>query len=92
MTDTEPTIINSHLSRVVTWEGCRLEVEIYRLDMDSTWTLEVVNAEGTSTVWDDQFATDHDADAEFRDTLAREGVAAFFDRASNVVPFPGRLH
>lgn len=43
------------------------------------WTLEVVKERGTSTVWDDPFDTDRDADAAFRDTLAREGIEAFLD-------------
>ena len=42
-------------------------------------TLEVVNERGTSIVWDDPFASDRDADAAFRDTLAREGIEAFLD-------------
>jgi uncharacterized protein len=91
MTDPEPVLITSRLSRTVTWEGRRLQVEIYRLATDATWTLEVVNDDGTSIVWDDPFASDRDADEAFRDTLAREGVAAFFDKARVFSP-SGRLH
>lgn len=91
MTDSDPHLITSRLSRSVTWEGRRVAVEIYRLATDTTWTLEVVNDEGTSTVWDDPFASDRDADEAFRDTLATEGVAAFFDDA-RVFPPSGRLH
>jgi hypothetical protein len=54
-----------------------LDVQIYRLATERGWSLEVVNEAGTSIVWDDFFATDRDADAAFRDALAREGIDAF---------------
>jgi hypothetical protein len=61
------------------WDGVRLDIQIYRIATERGWTLEVVNERGTSTVWDDPFDTDRDADAAFRDTLAREGIEAFLD-------------
>ena len=91
MTEHEPNLINSRLSRRFTWSGYALRVEIYRLDDRPGWTLEVVNQEGTSIMWDDVFDSDRDADAAFRDTLVKEGIAAFLDD-SNVIPFPGRRH
>lgn len=94
MSEREPEVINSRLSRDFTWEGYRLRVEIYRLDDRPGWTLEVINEAGTSIVWDNQFATDRDADNAFRETLATEGLAAFLDDdEGNVTPFPSaRLH
>lgn len=86
MTEREPNLIVSSLSRSVTWNGHRLQLEIYRLADRPGWTLEVVNAAGTSTVWDDLFDSDEAAEACFRDTLKSEGIAAFRDD-SNVVPF-----
>ena len=50
--DREPNIVASGLSRTVTIDEVTVEVQIYRLEHDSQWTLEVVNGEGTSTVWD----------------------------------------
>jgi uncharacterized protein len=75
----EPELIESPLSRSMEWDGVRLDVQIYRLATERGWALEVVNERGTSTVWDETFATDRDADAAFRDTLAQEGVSAFLD-------------
>lgn len=86
MSDTEPNLIISSLSRRSTWEGYVLRIEIYRLDDRPSWTLEVVNEEDTSIVWDDVFDTDRQADEKFRSTLTEEGLAAFMDD-SNVVPF-----
>jgi uncharacterized protein len=91
MNEPEPNLVVSSLSRRVTWEGHALRIEIYRLEDDSGWTLEVVNEAGTSIVWDDPFPSDRDADSAFRDTLAREGLAGFLDDG-NVIPFPGRRH
>ncbi len=54
-----------------------VEVEITRLEGETGWSLEVVNAKNTSIVWDELFATDEDAYAEFERTVAEEGMRAF---------------
>jgi hypothetical protein len=89
MTEREPNIINSSLSRTVVWNGYRMQLEIYRLDDRPGWTLEVVNEVGTSTVWDDLFDSDSEAEAAFRETLKAEGLAAFRDEGN--VPLTSRL-
>ena len=87
--DRDPNIVTSGLSRTVTQQGVQVEVLIYRLEHDPMWALEVVNEQGTSTVWDDLFDTDDAAFAAFQLTLDEEGMDAFFDRG-NVIPFPAR--
>jgi hypothetical protein len=78
MNDNAPKIESSPLCRSVTHDGIAVRVEIYRLaGNDDGWSLKVVNPEGTSTVWDDPFASDIEAFAEFRKTLEAEGVQAF---------------
>ena len=78
MPDEDPEIEQSPLSGIVTREGVTVRVEIYRLvEGDKSWTLEVVDHEGASTVWDDRFATDKDAFAEFYRTLEVEGIRSF---------------
>jgi hypothetical protein len=52
----DPKIINSHHSGTFTKDGVTVQLCIYRL-ANTRWTLEVVDAEGTSTVWDDEFET-----------------------------------
>jgi len=91
MTERDPEIINSRLSRTVVWNGYRMQLEIYRLDDRPGWTLEVVNEVGTSIVWDDLFDSDDAAEATFRETLRTEGLAAFRDEG-NVVSTSTRLH
>jgi len=86
MADREPNIVTSSLSRQVSRDGVAVSVQICRLESEAKWTLEVVNAAGTSTVWDDLFPSDDAANEEFLRTVADEGMAAFLDSAK-VVPF-----
>lgn len=82
----DPNIVTSGLSRKVQRDGITVEVNIYRLEDEPGWALEVVNAKGTSTVWDELFETDDAANAEFLATVAKEGMTAFLDQAT-VIPF-----
>ena len=87
MTEREPNLVTSSLSGPVTRDDVTVEVVIYRLEHETTWTLEVVNDARTSIVWDDQFPSDSDAHQEFLRTVAEEGIQAFLDKG-NVIPFP----
>lgn len=87
MSEQDPEIVDSPLSRRVAKDGVTVEVSIIRLEHESRWSLEVINAANTSTVWDDLFPTDAAAFAEFERTVAEEGIAAFSDSAK-VIPFP----
>lgn len=69
----DPKIINSKHSGKFTRDGITVEVCIYRLET-SKWTLEVVDKEGTSIVWDGEFETDDDAHAEFLASVDAEGL------------------
>ncbi len=72
MYDDDPKIEYSPLCEEVTQDGHGLtvRVQIYRLKTGyEGWSLEVVNREDGSTVWDDLFATDNDALASFPEHL-----------------------
>lgn len=71
---TDPTIITSPLSGSFSEGGITVDVQIYRLE-DTKWSLEVIDTEGTSIVWDDLFDTDDAAKAEFHRCVAEEGLA-----------------
>jgi len=86
MIERDPNIVKSGLSRTVGTDGITVEVSIIRLEHETEWSLEVVNSEGASIVWDDLFASDEEAYAEFERTVAEEGMQAFLDK-SNVIPF-----
>jgi len=82
-----PNIVNSGLSQRVTVEGHKFSIEIYKLENDLQWVLEVVDEEGTSIVWDDKFDTDQAALDEVMMSIDDNGIGAFRESA-NVVPFP----
>jgi hypothetical protein len=80
MTD-DPELEFSPLCGSVTRDGVSVRVEIYRLaERDEGWSLEVIDEDDASTVWDDTFATDHEAYAEFARTLELEGIRSFRER------------
>ena len=79
--DNDPEIESSRLCRSVTRDGITVRVEICRLaGSDEHWSLEVVDQEGGSTVWDETFVKDQDAYAEFNRTLETEGIRSFAER------------
>ena len=86
MIEDEPNLVTSGKSQHVIIDGFAFSIEIYRLDQDKTWTLEVVDHEGTSHVWDDQFASDKDARNTAIQAIEAEGAIAFM-RGDNVIPF-----
>jgi hypothetical protein len=74
----DPQIESSPLCTSVTRDGVTVRVEIYRLaGSGEGWSLEVVDQDGTSTVWKDLFANDQDAYAEVSQTLETEGIRSF---------------
>ena len=81
-----PNIVHSGLSGIVSRDDVTVEVLIYRIESEPQWSLEVVNNAGTSIVWDDLFARDEDAFADFERTVAEEGMRAFLDN-ENVIQF-----
>lgn len=78
----EHDLIDSPLTQTYTANGRSVEIQIYRMP-DSGWTLEVVDQQNNSTVWDGEFATDQEAlDAALADIQA-EGIEAFIGRGSS---------
>ncbi|MEH6717125.1 hypothetical protein [Parasphingorhabdus flavimaris] len=89
MSRRDPSLVTSSLSGSQSKDGVSVEVNIFRLENEDQWTLEVVNEKGTSIVWDDQFADDDAAFKSFEQVVADDGMATFLDSAT-VIPFPGR--
>jgi hypothetical protein len=85
-----PNIVTSGRSKAVMVDGVRFQIEIYRLEQEHEWVLEVVDPDGTSVVWDDRFGTDLDAFNTALSTIRREGAEAFMRGEDNVVSFPRR--
>ena len=74
--DKEPKLEVSPLSQDVSSGGKTVSVEIYRLEDETSWTLEVVDEYNNSTVWDDTFETDLAALTEAKKTILAEGVGS----------------
>ena len=79
--DDEPDFIESPLSQSVTRNGVEVRVEIYG-DSQGGWILEIVDAENTSHVWDEHFATDQLALTEALRALDEEPLE-FLGRAAD---------
>jgi uncharacterized protein len=77
----DPKLIVSPLSRVIEENGERVEIAIYRLE-DMEWSLEIVAADGCSTVWEEPFASDEEALAEALSAIKDEGIESFFEGAA----------
>lgn len=79
MTEDEPTIIVSPLSGEFTADGITVSVEIYRLETEEGWSLELVDAENNSTVWTDTFPTDKAAWDVFELGVKQHGLAQLLE-------------
>jgi len=66
-------LVISPLSRECEIGGHTVKVEIYGSGKKD-WILEVLDAEGNSTVWDSTFETDALAFQEFQRTVEEEGI------------------
>lgn len=71
--DQDYQLIISPLCQSITDKGHTVQLEIYR-GSDTAWTLEAVDADGNSTVWDDLFTTDQAALDEGLRTVREEGI------------------
>jgi hypothetical protein len=83
----DPKLITSPLSQSVEENAARVDVRIYRLE-DTEWSLEIVAADGCSTVWDDLFSSDEAALAEALSAIKDEGIPSFSKGAAG----KGALH
>lgn len=86
MIEEEPNLITSSKSQQVIVDGYPFSIEIYRLEDQSEWSLEVVDCDNTSHVWDDLFKSDRDARNAAITELEGEGALSFM-RGDNVIPF-----
>lgn len=70
----EPQLEISPLSQTISSGGRTVSVEIYRLEGENSWILEVEDEFNNSTVWDDTFETDSAALTEAKKTILAEGI------------------
>ena len=83
--DRDPELVRSTYSGPVTHQAITVRLEIYRLEHDPKWVLEVVNQAGTSTVWEDLFNTDGAAYEAFDAAVEHEDKGTFLDKADTPI-------
>lgn len=70
----EPTLEISALSQLISSGGRTANIQIYRLEGEKSWVLEIEDEFNNSTVWDDRFDTDSAALTEAKKTILAEGI------------------
>ena len=77
MSDANIEIESSPLCQKLERDGMEIEILIYRIyGSNKRWSFEVVDEEGTSTVWDDLFDTEQAALDELFRAIEEEGISA----------------
>lgn len=73
-------IEHSPLSGIITRDNVTVEVLIYRfLDSSNSWSLEVSDQDGGSTVWEESFLTDQAAYNAFLRAVEADGMSQFIE-------------
>jgi hypothetical protein len=81
----DPIIVVSDLCSRVTGGAVSVDIQIYRLEHETAWTLEVVDHEGASTVFDDKFDTDQAALDAAMQVIEDEGISTFVEDRSGTL-------
>tara|TARA_R110000782_G_scaffold10986_5_gene33851 strand:+ start:3988 stop:4248 length:261 start_codon:yes stop_codon:yes gene_type:complete len=69
-------VIISPLSQELFSGNQFVRVEIYKLEGESRWCLEVIDEYNNSTVWDDTFEIDSDALKEVQRIIRHDGISS----------------
>lgn len=77
----------SPLSRVVSRDGCCVEVRIYE-EGEAAWLLQVVDDHGCMTGWIEPFLTDQAALDEAMRAIDEKGIRSFIGSVSGDFPWP----
>ncbi|WP_417840778.1 UPF0149 family protein [Terasakiella sp.] len=82
----EPELIYSSLCQSIEVEGKNLRIEIYKMENEKQWSLEIEHEDGSSLLWDELFDSDFLALNAARQTLKDEGIAAFTNAEEAKLP------
>ena len=80
-----PRLVFSPLCQSVSRDNVTVEVHIVRLAGEDDWTLEIVDQDDGSTVWNDPFDSDAEALDVALNAIDKNGISAF------LVQTPGTL-
>ncbi len=73
----DPKLEVSPLSQDISSGGKTITVDIYRLEGEEEWALEVVDEFNNSTVWDEFFVTEASALTEAKKAILEERISTF---------------
>lgn len=82
----EPELVYSSLCQTIEVEGQEVRIEIYKMEDEKQWSLELVDEANSSLVWDELFDSDFLALNAARQTLKEEGLAAFTNAEEAQIP------
>jgi hypothetical protein len=80
----DPEIVMSPLCREITGDGTKIQIDIYRVEGESGWALEVIDEENASTIWDEPFDSDQAALDAAMKVIETDGIRSFLERDSEV--------
>ena len=83
----EPDLVLSAESGPVEISGHTFSIEIFRLEQETQWTLEVVDELGASHVWHDTFKTAKKARQTALSEIKEAGATRFI-HDHKILPFP----
>lgn len=73
----EPRLNMSTFSQKLSSGDRTVSVEIYRLESDEEWVLEIVDEFNNFTVWDETFTTESAALVEAKKAILEERITSF---------------
>ena len=79
MTEQNSNLILSALSQQFTEDDITVQVDIYRLEEEEGWTLEVIDENDISFVYEDLFESDQEAWDAFLADVEEYGLADIID-------------
>ena len=77
----EPILEYSPLNQELSSGGGTVSVEIFRLEGEREWTMQLVDEYSNCTVWDDTFPTDAAALVEAKKAILEETISSFIGPA-----------
>ncbi|MEM1188389.1 MAG: hypothetical protein AAGI72_07670 [Pseudomonadota bacterium] len=75
--DADPELEFSPLCGPLSSGGQTLDIQVYRVEGEDLWLLEIEGQHGNSTVWDDRFGTDSEALTEAKKAILEDTAGAF---------------
>jgi hypothetical protein len=77
--EVEPVLQISPLSQMISSGAKTVKVDIFKLDDEDEWSLEIEDEFGYSIAWDETFKTETAALTEAKRAILAEGISSFVE-------------